>query len=706
MDTLVEGLPVKEQRLGEVIAAYLEAIDAGWAPPREEVLSSYPELSADLSAFFQCQDEISRLALPSPSPPAAFTPESTGRRAETFPGQSAFETPTAALPPLLPAANLGEGLHVLGDYELLSEIRRGGMGVVYKARQRSLNRVVALKTMRPEAWTSPAEAQRFRNEAEQAANLDHPHIVPIYEVGESGGLLYFSMKLFEGGSLADHLARYRVDAHAAVRLLAQVARAVHHAHQRGLLHRDLKPANILLDKEGQPHVADFGLAKRLRSAECGERSTGGEEPDVPSSPSGTPPSALRSPPFDLTEAGAVVGTPGYMSPEQAAGQKTLTTAADVYGLGAVLYKLLTGRPPFDGSSMDETLRRVREEEPTPPRVLDPRVDVRLEAVCLTCLSKDPGQRYRSAEALAEDLERWLAGEPPLAWPQPWRLRAWRAVRRHLAVSAAVAVCAVVVAVLVLAYYYDPDRPLYAAQGRLADGKAVTLIGPLGPPAWSRWTTGGEATTRTTRPNEPFALATLAAGHLKLLPDPQVTAYRFRAEVRHDEAVNVGEAGIYFGFSTGPTDNGVVHFWCQLAFADRGRNARMHWPRGQELKGLPNLSRLSLSVHRRLEPSGAYRVIPSPVFLTFPPGPEDLPPPWRKLAVEVTPKKVRVWWEGQLVPDGEISVDRLAAHVNNTYRLIGKGQPGPTFAFAPRGALGLFVNRGKASFRNVAVEPLR
>jgi serine/threonine-protein kinase len=620
-------------------------------------------------------------------------------------------------PSLLP--DPAAGLRALGDYELLGEIRRGGMGVVYRARQKSLNRVVALKMMRTGPWATLAEVQRFRNEAEDAAKLDHPQIVPIYEVGEFFGLVYFSMKLFEGGSLADHLDRFAKDPRTAARLLARVARAVHHAHRRGLLHRDLKPANILLDHEGEPHVTDFGLAKRIAPA--------APPPEGPPAP---PPDANGAPApgaggAGLTEAGAVVGTPGYMSPEQAAG-KPPTTAVDVYGLGAVLYKLLTGRPPYESEVAEETLQQAAASDPRPPRALNPRVDDRLEAVCLKCLEKDPERRYLTAEAVAEDLDRWLAGEPPLAWPLPWRLRAWRAVRRHLAVSAVVAACAFAAGLWWVASRFDPDRPLYAAQQRLADGEPVTLIAATGPPVWSSWSMGGEATLQTRDKDKPFALTTLAAGQLKLLPDPQTDRYRFRAEVRHDEALNRSEAGIYFGFRTDPTATGVAHYWCSVLFADRGPSARRYYPPG---KG-PNdrvpvdYSGVTLTVHRFTEPNvtNSHMAV-FPVFETFKPAPETEPAPWRKLAVEVTPGEVRVFWEGRLfsmlwegkllgaalalrLPKGEISVDGLNKLVNNTYKRIDKGNLAAPFTFLPRGALGLVVSRGKASFRNVAVEPLR
>jgi TolB-like protein/Flp pilus assembly protein TadD/predicted Ser/Thr protein kinase len=271
---------------------------------------------------------------------------------------------------------------VFGDYELLEEIGRGGQAVVYRARQKSLNRIVALKVIGFGHWETTPHLKRFRHEAEAAASLEHPQIVPIYEIGESDGSCYFSMKFVEGGQLAELLKRESMSTRRAAELLAKIARTVHFAHQHGILHRDIKPGNILLDRQGEPHLTDFGLARLLE-----QEST-------------------------ITHSSDVLGTPSYMSPEQAAGRtKELTAATDVYSLGAVFYQMLTAEPPFAGGTTYETIRLVLESEPRNPRVRNAKIDRDLSTICLKCLEKDPQRRYSSALALAEDLERWLKHEP-------------------------------------------------------------------------------------------------------------------------------------------------------------------------------------------------------------------------------------------------------------------------------------------------------
>ncbi len=305
----------------------------------DEVCHGKPDLRARVEALLQAQV-------------GGFLAEPTGN-------QDACEPTVAA--PLKPPPVASAPAPSIPGYEIGTLLGHGGMGVVYRAVQLGCNRPVAVKMLLNGAWASPSDVQRFRLEAEAIAHLDHPNIIPVYEVGVQQGLYYFSMKLVEGGgSLDQHLARLAADPRAAAALLATIARAVHYAHQRGIIHRDLKPANILLDADQHPYVTDFGLAKRATAGS------------------------------DLTQTGAVMGTPSYMAPEQAAGEKALTTAVDVYALGAILYELLTGRPPFRAASTLDTLHQVLEGALQRPRAVNPAADPELEAVCLKCLARAAG----------------------------------------------------------------------------------------------------------------------------------------------------------------------------------------------------------------------------------------------------------------------------------------------------------------------------
>ncbi len=345
----------RERRRNEILAACLED----------------PVLAAEVVAFFADRERLDQLARPQ-----------CRERAEVPAVPPQGEQPT--LSPS--AAKIADAALVVGrsfgDYELLEELARGGMGVVYKARQKGLNRLVALKMILAGNLAGEEDVRRFRTEAEAAARLRHPNIVAVHEVGTVDGRPFFSMQFIDGRTLARRLSDGPVPGRTAARYVRQIAQAVHYAHCQGILHRDLKPSNILLDQDDQPHVSDFGLAKRLDASAAGP-----------------------------TRTGAVVGTPSYMAPEQAAGKvKELGPACDVYGLGAVLYELLTGRPPFRSDTPLDTLRQVLEREPVPPRLLNPKVDRDLETICLKCLEKDPGCRYAGADELAADLQRYLDGE--------------------------------------------------------------------------------------------------------------------------------------------------------------------------------------------------------------------------------------------------------------------------------------------------------
>jgi serine/threonine protein kinase/tetratricopeptide (TPR) repeat protein len=305
-----------------------------------------------------------------------------------------------------------------GDYELLEEIGRGGQGIVFRAWQRSLSRTVAVKIIDTGQWTTNAHVKRLRREAEAAAKLNHPGIVPIYEVGERDGTSYFSMRFVEGDRLDEAVSRGPVSARQGAELIAKVARSVHYAHEHGILHRDIKPGNILLDANGEPHLTDFGLA---RLVEHGSTVTGTLE---------------------------VMGTPSYMSPEQAVGNNAgLSTATDVYGLGAVLYELLTGHPPFAGETTFETVRLLLDSEPRQPRSWNRKIDRDLSDICLKCLEKNPRCRYSSALELAEDLERWLYHEPILAKRSGFFTHARKWVQRNPMIAALITLSVVLTGAL-------------------------------------------------------------------------------------------------------------------------------------------------------------------------------------------------------------------------------------------------------------------
>ena len=389
----------RDKQLESILHGYLQAVDAGQNPDRDDLLRRHPELADELREFFADQAKMDRVAR---SLHQAHVGDITiGVDEPSNEGK------------ILPR------IRYFGDYELLEEIARGGMGVVYKARQVSLNRVVALKMILAGQLASPVDVQRFHDEAEAAANLDHPNIVPIYEIGEHEGNHYFSMKLVEGGNFARLIPSMGDSLRQGIALLSAVARAVHFAHQRGILHRDLKPANILLDAKNIPMVSDFGLAKRVE---------GGS---------------------DVTRSGAIVGTPSYMAPEQARAEKGLSTAVDVYSLGAILFELLTDRPPFKAETPLETLMQVAEREPDRPGKLKSGIDRDLETICLKCLEKEPTKRYPSAESLADDLDRWLKGEPIVARPATSAERVAKWVRRKPAVAALVGVSVLAAVVLLV-----------------------------------------------------------------------------------------------------------------------------------------------------------------------------------------------------------------------------------------------------------------
>jgi tRNA A-37 threonylcarbamoyl transferase component Bud32 len=367
-----------------------------------------------------------------------------------LPGQSVLESAATGLhessSATVVSSEAGVRLKYFGDYELLEEIARGGMGVVWKARQSSLNREVALKMIRAGALASPAEVQRFLREAEAAANLQHPNIVAIHEIGEHNGQHYFSMDYVAGRDLGALVKDGPLSPQVAARYVKIIAEAIHFAHQRGTLHRDLKPQNVLIDAADQPRITDFGLAKIMKDDSR------------------------------LTQSGVVMGSPSYMPPEQAASRHgDIGPASDVYSLGAMLYELLAGRPPFRGATALATLRQVMEDEPAGPRQLKADIPPDLETICLKCLEKAPSARYPTARALAEELDRFLKGEPIQARPASAVRKTVSWARRHPGILVAVATLVMVALAFGVIYLFEENAFLRAQQ---ADPTLGRVPGPL------------------------------------------------------------------------------------------------------------------------------------------------------------------------------------------------------------------------------------
>jgi len=373
----------RDKRLEQVLAEYLHAVEACRPIDPRELLAAHPDLADDLRSFFANRAAMERLAEPL---------------------RPMVDTPTIAVDSTTSTRRAAK-VRYFGDYELLEEVARGGMGVVYKARQVNLKRFVALKMILAGQLASQQEVERFHAEAEAAAKLDHPNIVPIFEVGQHDGQHYFSMAFIEGESLAQKIGRGVLPPPEAAELVRRVALAIGYAHVEGVVHRDLKPANVLLDRDGQPRVTDFGLAKQVGSG------------------------------VGHTVTGQVLGTPSYMPPEQAGGERGMVgPLSDVYSLGAILYCLLTGRPPFQAATPVDTLMQVMTREPASPRQLNSDVPRDLETICLKCLEKDPARRYSSAQELADELQRFLDGRPIQARPISAPARAWRWCRRNPVVA--------------------------------------------------------------------------------------------------------------------------------------------------------------------------------------------------------------------------------------------------------------------------------
>jgi hypothetical protein len=581
-------------------------------------------------------------------------------------------------------------LPTFGDYELLHIAGEGGMGVVYQARHRPSGRLVALKTMKADALLCDDLVERFRREIRTADAARHPHIVPVGDVGEIDGQLYYTMPY-----VPDNLRRNRsrfADPRAAAALIAAVARAVHHAHQAGVIHRDLKPGNVLLTLDGTPMIADFGLARWSDA------------------------SAM------LTRTDELMGTPHYMAPEQTGGPADLLgPASDVWALGVMLYELVAGQRPFDAATRESTLSLVRTADPPPPRQFQPALDATLESIILTCLRKLPSERYATAAALADDLNRWLAGAPVRARPAPVPPQASHS-RGYRGLIAAALLLAVPGLLLFAAGGTGPDRsrkiaavapgvgvPDEAAlRQQLSDaerGRPVTLVPRRGGPTWYRLMLGSADIASLTCP-PPAGIVRVAAGGeeavYELMSESKRASYRLEAWIRHAEAHDDRSlVGVCFGCRDRPLpgQSGRLFDYCMVGFNDRVADtilrAKEAEPRNRiyvHRVAQANLAPITVG-YVRLQ-GGDYRFVPD--------ASDPKPSRFRRLKIEVRPKTIDIWLDDLYAGRADVADMNLKARLSPGNQ---KTLPVPVPNFDPLGSLGLYVAGSAALFHSVTWSPL-
>ncbi|MBL8867210.1 MAG: serine/threonine protein kinase [Planctomycetia bacterium] len=565
------------------------------------------------------------------------------------------------------------------DFELIGG---GGMGTVYRAIQRPTDRTVAVKVMHPMASSSHLR-ERFVNEVRAHARISHPGVVPIHEVGECANGPYFTMEYIPGGTLADRIKKGPIEARDAARLIADAADAVAAAHGQGIIHRDLKPSNILLDRDGTVKVTDFGLARHANHDE-------------------------------LTQTGIVVGTPSYMSPEQASGEPDrLTAAADIYGLGATLYHLLTGQPPHKRASAAETVRKIATHALAPPRTLVPGLCPILDAVVMKSLARDPRDRYESSAAFAQDLRNWIAGEPTVARPLTQRERLARGIRRNrVALAAAVLLTLLTVAAAIVRRESDPKRQIL---GALEAGRPATIVGVSGRPKWHRWLLGEDLFEDTEYGDRVTQFRAKRLSLLALLDESPIEAYRYTVDLR----MIAGSAGA--GTATGnPRYFQGLFFGHQAHQAASGESVDLAFtvefneysPVGGDRQKI--LSKLRVDAHL----PGQGPSPKSPKLITLAPSASFRStdggeiPQWRTLAIDVRPTGVVARWrnaDGTETIVFDMAAERfrqmLATAQANLDDSFGPGVV--TLApWSPRQPLGIMGMQATIAFRNATVEPLK